>query len=300
MSVVSLAPRGATADTTRQPRRRRESRGRKSPLLTALSIVVGLGFALPALWILLDSFRPSQEIISSLTPLSWHLFIPSHLGFSNYVNLLTQDGFTQPLINSLIVSVVAVAVGVLISAMAGYALAVLRFKGQGVIFAIIVISFMVPFEAIAIPLSQLFSSWHLYNTLTGLILPGIGNGLAVFNIRQHFKGIPDSYREAAMLDGASEPRILLSLYCRMSGSALTNSALLIFISQWTAFLWPLIMVSNPSQQLAPVALASTFGQHTSDYGANFAGAVLLTLIPAVLLLVLRRVFGQISLSGGDK
>jgi putative chitobiose transport system permease protein len=271
------------------------SRGR-----TALSAIIAVLFILPAAWIVLDSFRPNEDVLSSLSPASWSLIIPSRLTLDNYVQLLTADGFGQALANSAIVCVVSVAIGVVISAMAGYALGVLNFFGRNAIFAVIVITFMVPFEAIAIPLSQLFTSWGLANTLIGLILPGIGNGLAIFNLRQHFLGIPGSFREAAKLDGASEPRILFSLYFRMSGSAITNSALLIFLGQWTAFLWPLILITNPNLQLAPVTLANTFGEYGAQYGQNFAGAVLLALIPAVIMFILQRFFGRLSIASGEK
>lgn len=274
--------------------------GRKSRGRTAVSAIIAALFILPAAWILLDSFRPNEDVLSSLSPLSWSLIIPSNLTTQNYANLLGRDGFGQSLLNSAIVCGASVAIGLLVSVMAAYALAVLKFPGRNVVFAVIVISFMVPFEAIAIPLSQLFTGWGLANTLIGLILPGIGNGLAIFNLRQHFLGIPGSYREAAMLDGASEPRILFNLYFRMSGSSITNSALLIFLAQWTSFLWPLILITNGNLQLAPVSLANTFGEHGANYGENFAGAVLLALIPAVIMLVLQRFFGRLSIASGEK
>jgi multiple sugar transport system permease protein/putative chitobiose transport system permease protein len=211
-----------------------------------------------------------------------------------------DSGFSRALLNSAFVCIASVVIGLLVSSMAAYTLAVFRFPGRNLIFALVVISFMVPFEAIAIPLSQQFISWGLGNSLIGLILPGIGNGLAVFNLRQYFLGIPTSYREAAMLDGASEPRILFLLYLRISGPALTNSAVLIFLGQWTAYLWPLLVISDSQYQLAPVALASTFGEHSADYGQNFAGTVLLALVPAISMLVLQRFFGRLSLTSGEK
>ena len=278
----------------------RESRPRYSVPLTALAVVAGMVFILPAAWILVGSFRPNLELLGSMTPFSWHVIIPSHLTFENYVGLIVDDGFGLALWNSLVVCVSSVALGLAISAPAAYALAVFRFRGRGMAFAIIVIGFMVPFEAIAIPLSQSFTDWGLGNTLLGLILPGIGNGLAIFNLRQHFLGIPSSYRESAMLDGASEPRILVSLYLRMSGHALTNSALLIFLGQWTAYLWPLLIVSDKRLQVAPIALATSFGEHAANYGQNFAGAVLLALVPAASMFVLQRFFGRLSLSSGEK
>jgi len=268
--------------------------------LTGLVAIICLVFILPAVWILIGSFRPTQEILSTMSPLSWRIVIPYQLTLDNYTRLLFQTGFSRALLNSALVCVASVVIGLLVSAMAAYSLAVFEFRGRGFVFALIVVSFMVPFEAIAIPLAQQFTSWGLGNTLIGLILPGIGNGLAVFNLRQYFLGIPKSYREAAMLDGASEPRILFFLYLRMSTPALTNSALLIFLSQWTAFLWPLLIISDSKLQLAPVALAGTFGEHSADYGQNFAGTVLLALVPAIGMVILQRFFGQLSLTSGEK
>lgn len=276
------------------------SSSRPSVTLTLLAAVIGLAFVLPAVWILIGSFRPTEDIFESLSPVSWDLFIPSRVSLENYTTLLTSSGFAIALANSLLVCVLSVVFGVLVSMAAAYALSVFRFPGRDLLFAVVVISFMVPFEAIAIPLSQLFTDWNLTNTLIGLILPGIGNGLAIFNLRQHFLNIPASYREAAMLDGATEPRILFFLYAPMSGPALINSALLIFLAQWTAYLWPLLIISDNDLQLAPVALAATFGERAANYGQNFAGAVLLSLIPAAVMFVLQRFFGRLALSSGDK
>jgi multiple sugar transport system permease protein len=269
-------------------------------VLTAVAVLLAMAFVLPAVWILIGSFRPNFEILTTMSPLSWRLIIPSQLTLENYGRLLIDSGFARALLNSAVVCIVSVLVGLLISAMAAYALAVYRFPGRNLVFAVIVISFMVPFEAIAIPLAQQFTSWGLGNTFVGLILPGIGNGLAVFNLRQYFLSIPTSYREAAMLDGASEPRILFGLYLRISGPALTNSAVLIFLGQWTAYLWPLLIVSDNDLQLAPVALAGTFGEHAADYGQNFAGTIVLSLVPAISMLVLQRFFGRLSIGSGEK
>lgn len=297
-----------TATATRQGAARR-SRALTKPsrrtsavtvVLTAVSVVLGAVFILPALWVFIGSFRPSADIVNTMSPLSWALLVPSNVTFENYLSLFVDNGFGLALLNSAVVCLASVLLGLIVSVMAAYPLSVYEFRGRNVIFAVIVISFMVPFEAIAIPLAQQFTDWGLGNTLIGLILPGIGNGLAIFNLRQYFLGIPTSYREAAMLDGASEPRILFTIYTRMSGPALTNSALLIFLGQWTAYLWPLLIVSDNNLQVAPVALASTFGEHGADFGRNFAGAVLLSLVPAISMFVLQRFFGRLSLASGEK
>ncbi|HYH32532.1 MAG TPA: carbohydrate ABC transporter permease [Pseudonocardia sp.] len=289
-TVVDAAVGGAT---------RSRGRGRRLAL-TVVAAAVGLAFILPAVWILVGSLRPTEDIFASLSPLSWSLFVPEQITFANYVNLFTGAGFGRALLNSVVVCVSTVVFGVVMCALAAYALSVLRFRGRGIVFVVVVVSFMVPFETIAIPLAGLFTDWQLDNTFLGLVLPGLGNGLAIFNLRQHFLGIPPSLREAAVVDGASEFRILTQIYLPLSGSALVNSALLIFLGQWTAYLWPLLITTDLDMFVAPISLARTFSEHAFDFGQNFAGAVLLSLVPAILMFVLQRFFTRSIAETGSK
>jgi multiple sugar transport system permease protein/putative chitobiose transport system permease protein len=279
--------------------RRRSRSSRISLPLTVLAAALGLLFIVPAVWILSGSVRPSNEIFGSLTSLNWGIIVPGSITFDNYAGILST-GFARALLNSLIVCLGTVAIGLLITATAAYALAVLRFPFRNTVFAVVVISFMVPFEAIAIPLAQQFSEWNLTNTFIGLILPGIGNGLAVFNLRQFFLSVPPSLREAALIDGASEPRIMSSVYLPISGAALANTALLLFLGQWGSYLWPLLVITEPDLQMAPVALTKTVSEHATDYGQNFAGVILLTLVPAILMLFLQRYFTNTTLAGVER
>lgn len=267
---------------------------------TAIAAVVSVAFLVPAVWILLGSFRDNDDLLTSLSPASWHLVVPRTFTLGNYAYLLTDGGFGRALLNSLLVCFCSVLLGLIISTMAAYALAVLDFPAKNAIFAVVVVAFMVPFEAIAIPLAQLFTDWGLSNSYFGLILPAVGNGLAIFNLRQAFLDTPSSYREAAKVDGASEFRIMARLYVPMNTPALGNSAVLIFLGQWAAFMWPLLVVTDQKLQVAPVALASTFGEHGAAYGENFAGTVLLALIPALAMGLLSRNFGKLAMSSGVK
>ena len=285
--------------TSPMNRRRKIFRPSKSIML-AITVVLSLVFMLPAVWMFFGSFRPANQILSSLNPLSWNSLFPSEYSMNNYITLLFERGFARNLLNSAIVCIGSVALGLVLSLMAAYALAVLKFPGRNLLFAIVIVGFMVPFEAVAIPLSSLFTDWGLANTFLGLILPGIGNGLAIFNLRQFFLGIPVSYREAAKIDGASEIRILFQIYAPISVPALINTGLLIFLAQWSSYLWPLLMVNTSDMQVAAVSLASTFGDRGVDYGQNFAGALMLALVPAILMLVFQRYFAAGSSSSGEK
>lgn len=268
-------------------------------LWTALAALVGLVFVLPAVWMFLGAFRPGNAVIDTVTPLSWNTLWPDVWTLDNFSELLGPLGFARGITVSLIVCSVSVIAGLVVSALAAYGFSALDFKGREVLFGLVVVGFLIPFESIAIPLAQIFGSVGLTNTFVGLILPGIGNGLAIFNLRQFFLGVPTSIREAAILDGASEFMILRRLYVPLAAPALINAGLLIFLSQWGAYLWPLLIAPDPSMQVAPVALSKTFTLQTSNFGQNFAGALMISLVPALLMFLLQRFFTRsIAHSGG--
>lgn len=268
-------------------------------LVTAAVWLAGLAFVLPLLWMLTSSFRTSEDIFGSLSPLSWRLFVPRQVTGGNYATLATGE-FGLSVVNSVIVAGVTVAVGLVICAMAAFALSMLRFRGAALVFSIVVLSFLVPFDAIAVPLAVLFRDWQLSNTYAGLILPGLANGLAIFVLRQFFLGIPVELAEAARVDGMSWWGIFLRIYLPLSKPALIGAGFTLFLFQWGAYLWPLLIGTEPSKILGPIALANLSGQFGVDFGAIFAGAVLLTLAPLLVLLFFQRYFTASLSSTGIK
>lgn len=275
-------------------------RNKTNWVMTSVAAVLGLIFFIPALWMVIGSFRPTIEIYESMSEFNWGLLIPTQFSLDNYAELMNRLNFDRALWVSAYTTFWSVSMGLSLAILAAYALGVLNFRGRGIVFSLVIISFMMPFDAIAIPLSQLFTEWGLANTSMGLILPAIINGLAIFQLRQYFMGIPSSFRESAMIDGASEPRILFNIYLPMSGPALINCGLLLFVSKWTSYLWPLLIVSDVDLQVAPIALARTFGERAANYGANFAGSVILSLIPALAIFALQRNFGRIDWGNSEK
>ena len=267
--------------------------------LTALAVLISLMFLLPVLWLVASTFRSSSETFASSSPLSWSVLWPREFTLANLESAI-GSGFLTALSNSLVVAVVTVIVGLGISAMAAFALAVVPFRGRSMTFSIVVLSFLVPFEAIAIPLSRSFSDWGLTNTLVALILPGLGNGLAVFTLRQFFLGIPQSLSEAAHLDGAGWFRVFWSVYLPLTRPALIGAGLILFLFQWQAYLWPILVTSRQELDLAPVAIAKAFGAFTTDYGRVFAETAILAIIPAIVLLILQRYFVTSMASTGSK
>ncbi len=271
----------------------------RQALRLGLAAGTAAAFALPVLWLVASSLRPVSETFAVSASPSWRILWPTDPTLANFRSMV-EIGFLRNVGNSLFVVGVTVVVGLLICAMAAFALAVIPLPGRDLIFGIVVVSFLVPFEAIAIPLSQQFRDWGLANTFTGLILPGLAQGLAVFSLRQFFLGIPGELKEAAEVDGAGYARIFLRIYLPLARPALIGSGLILFLFQWQAYLWPVLITADPEMDLAPVSIARNFMGIKVDYGTTFAEAVVLAVIPAVAILALKRYFVASLATTGSK
>jgi len=266
---------------------------------TVIAILITAVFMLPLVWLLVSAFRPEEDIFRYLNPLTFEAILPRQLTLDNFVALFEQ-GFAWPFFNSVLVASVAVFFGLIVNSLAAFALSAIEFKGRNLVFLIVVFSFLVPFEAIAIPLSGTVRDLGLGDTYFSLILPGVANGFAIFLLRQFFLEVPKELSEAAKLDGANLFRIFWSVYLPLSKAPLIGSALMVFIFQWTSYLWPLLVGNSPQMKLAPIALAQFLGERNFDAGQMFAGALLLSLFPILILLPLQRFFARsFALSGID-
>lgn len=266
---------------------------------TLLVIVVGLAFFLPLWWTFVNSLRPGAETFRYLAPLSWETFFTLTPTADNYLVLLDSD-LGRAIGNSLLVSLVTVAAGLVVCSTAAFGLSAFRFRGQGALFAVVILSFLIPFDAIAIPLASMFRDWHLQNTFLGLILPGIGNGMAIFLLRTFFLAIPDELVEAGRLDGLGWWGIFTRIYLPLSRPALIGAGLMLFLFQWQAYVWPLLMGTDREHILGPVALSNLQGQFQVDYGVLFAASMVLVVIPLAIILGFQRYFIQSVTTTGMK
>ncbi|MVA76664.1 ABC transporter permease subunit [Auraticoccus sp. F435] len=279
----------------RRPARTAETARRG--VLTAVGAAAAVLFLLPLWWMTASALRPQEETFGTLSPVSVWTVLPRHLTAENF-GRLGEAGFTLAMANSVLVAAVTVVVGLAICSMAAFALAVLDFPGRTAVFAVMVVSFLIPFDAIAIPLSSVFRDVGLQNTYAGLILPGIGNGLAVFLLRSFFLGIPQELAEAGRVDGLSWWGVFWRVHLPLSQPALIGAGLILFVFQWQSYMWPLLIAPDPAKKVAPVAIAQFAGEHGVDFGGIFAGAVVTTAAPLLVLLFFQRYFTQsLSASG---
>ena len=199
-------------------------------------LLVCILFVLPLWWALTSSLRPLEDIFKYVSPFSWKALVPDRLTFEAYATIFSQKNFGTAVFNSTFVAGATVLLGLVVNGFAGYAFAVLRFPGRDALFFLIVLSFLVPFEAIAIPLYTVVRSIGWLDTYQGLIGPGVANGIVIFLFRQFFAQIPRELAEAARLEGASWFAILFRIYLPLSKPVVISAALLIFLFQWESFL----------------------------------------------------------------
>lgn len=265
----------------------------------AAAILVATLSMLPLWWAAVSALRPGSEIFRYLSPLSLWTLLPRHPTLGN-VALLWDGSFARAMLNSGVVVVVTLAAGLLLCALAAFGLSALRFRGQSIVFGAVVVSFLIPFDSIAVPLADLFRRAGLGNSYAGLILPGLGNGLAVFLLRQFFLGVPRELAEAAKIDGLGWFGIFWRIYVPLSRPALIGAGLILFVFQWQAFLWPLLIAPDPDFRVVSVAIADFAGQYNVDYGQMFAGTLFAALLPMIVLLAFQRYFTVSLASSGSK
>ena len=273
-------------------------RGRR--LLTALMLLLAALWLTPALWVVVTSLKTTPNIIR--TPPEW---IPWPATLEHYHEVLLSSSRTarigRAFLNSTIVSVVSAVLVVVVSALAAYPLARMRFLGRDTIFALLVGSLMIPNAVVLVPQYVLTQRLGWLSTYQGLIVPEAAMTFAfgVFLLRQFFLGLPRELEDAARIDGATTWDIFLRIVLPLSQPVLGALAIFAFRSAWNDFLWPLIAVNKPDMFPLPVALALLRGAYASEsYGPIMAGAALSALPLLVVFLVAnRRIVEGVRLGG---
>ncbi len=265
-------------------------------------ILVSIIFLLPLLWMVSSSLKSNASIFTFPPQL-----IPTHPHWSNYKNAVTYIPFFTYLRNTAIISV-ATVVGTLFSCTpAAYAFSVLRWRGRDALFYVVLATVMIPFQVIMIPLYIMFRDLGWLGTLLPLIVPPFfsvfisswfSSGLAIFLLRQFFLTLPRDLFEAASIDGASRWTSFWRVALPLSRSGLITVGMFSFLSSWTMFVAPLIMLNKGSLLTLSVGLQQFQSQHFTAWNYLMAASFIFTIPVLILFLVAQRYFVQgIALSG---
>lgn len=228
--------------------------------------------------------------------------LPSDPQWRNYVRAWTGAPFGRYFLNSFVVSVVITVGQTLTSVLAAYAFARLRFVGRNVLFGLFLATLMVPSYVVLIPNYLTLSRFNLINTYGALILPFLASGFSVFLIRQHFKQVPRDLEDAAKIDGANRWTILWVIFVPLGRPAIATAALFTFLSEWNAYLWPLIVTDSAQMRTVQIGLASFLQAGMEDGLTDWPvvlAASMIVLLPTLLAFVLaeRQLIKGVTLSG---
>lgn len=283
-SATSTRTRGSSRIDWRQAFSRRNLvatvLGGYLPILLAMAVIV-----LPLVWMAIASFKPPSEIITT-QPTLW----PIDPTLDNYAHVADVVPLLTVLRNSLIVTIVASVIKVLLAITTAYALVFIDFRFKNVVFIAVLVALMVPPEAALLPNYMTISALGGRNTLWGIILPGLGTAFGTFLLRQQFKTLPKDLLEAAALDGAGHLKRLWRIVVPVSAPTIATVALVTIVGEWNNFMWPLIITDSVNTMTLPVGLnllQSLEGQ-TGSYGYLMAGAVLVIVPVLVVFAALQR------------
>jgi multiple sugar transport system permease protein len=265
-------------------------------LVTLLTLFIAVIWAFPLYWGVITSLKPEDEVIRPVLE-----FWPEHLTFEHYITALTKTQIGIWYLNSLIVAGSVTLITVSTSMLCGYAISQLKFPGRQILWGLILASFMVPTQTLIINYFELMASFGLLNTLPGIILPQLINPVVIIVYKQFFDSVPKDFREAAVMDNATEWRIFYKVFMPMNWGITAALSIVCFIWTWNAFLWPFLAVSHSELMTVPVGITQVNDSFGISYARNLAAAVLAGLPVAVTYLIFqRRVTQAITLSAGIK
>jgi ABC-type glycerol-3-phosphate transport system permease component len=247
--------------------------------LAAGAVIVVMTY-FPIIFVVSNSLKTGQNIFTSGV---FSLF--TQFDYENYVT--AWSGISQPLLNTIIVAVLSIIIGVVAAALGAYAFSQLRFRGKGLLFMAYVSLLLIPWTLTLIPLFLTIQKLHLFNTWWALVLPYAASSqpLLVLIFRGFFDQLPRELLESARVDGCSERQVLLRIVTPLTRPVLLTGAILVTINVWGDYLWPVIVIQDPHRTTISAGVqqfVSSFGLNVSGGGSVFAAYVIATL-PTFLL-----------------
>ena len=212
--------------------------------------------------------------------------------FSNYQAAWQRGNFLVAFANSTLVALSVTGLQIVTSALCGYALARLSFKGKQAILLLILATLVIPFQLLVIPIFIILKYAHLINTYWSLILPTAANGFGIFLMRQYFVSIPIELEEAATLDGANRLQVLTQIMLPLARPALVTLFLFTFIGEWNDLFKPLVFTTRPELRTVQLALSEFQEQFTNDWSLLMAAVIIATVPVLVLFLIGQKQFIQ--------
>ena len=280
-------------------------------------VILAILFLFPLYWIITGAFKPAVDIynqkpvwwptewvsknfenlFAKRTAPLWEIYMPFGSYFNGGEKVLLSAGPSAPaafrwLINTVLMSVLAMILTCITAAMAGYALAKKRFAGRAIIFSLIVCAMALPKQVILIPLLKEMAALDLYDSLWAVIFPTVGWPFGVFLMKQFSESIPGEILEATRIDGASEAKIFATVVLPMVKPGIGALAIFTFINSWNDYFMQLVMLPSGNNFTMPLGIASLQAETSIDMGLLMAGAALASVPIILVFLLFQKYFTQ--------
>ena len=265
-------------------------------LVTNIVVLIGaLAFLLPLFWLISNTFKFSPEIYR--TPPT---IIPERFTLRNLEDLFQNQPTIRWVWNSFVVSFLTGLLSVLFSALAAYGFAKLKIKGKSVLFILVISSIMIPKETFIVPLFEIIVDLNWIDTYASMIVPNLATGFGTFMLFAFFDSIPDSIRESAKIDGATEFTIFRKLMLPIAKPGVAALFILNFVSTWNDYLWQLLMGRTESMQTLNVGVASLQQSISPNVGLRVAGAAIAALPMIIVFVIFQKYFVAGATAGAVK
>ena len=266
-------------------------------VLWAVLVVVALLWIAPFVFIIFTSLKSAAEIAQSRA-----FAPPGSPAWQNFPGAWVRGNFSTTVFNSVVITAIKVPLGLFISAMAAYSLARIEFRGQRLVYLLILFGTMIPFQVMLAPIFGVVNDFHLINTYVGVILPYLAFGVPyqVFILYGFFKEIPRALGEAAEIDGASHFTIFWRIFLPLSLPVLAALLILDFVATWNEFAMALVILQDNRMWTLPLGLMAFQSQFSNNYG-QLNAAIVMTVLPAVVVyMIFQRYFVSGLISGAIK
>lgn len=263
---------------------------------TLFTLFMAALWAFPIYWAVVTSLKRESRVLDS--PPSW---LPIPISFEAYWRVLTQTQLLRWYFNSVFTAVVITFFVVLLCMLCGYAISQLRFPGRTLLYWTLLAGFMIPAQALIVPLFVFMADLGWVNSYQGIILPQLIAPITIIVYKQFFDGMPKEIRDSAVIDGAGEFRILFSIFLPVNWGITVALAIVTFIGAWNHFFWPFIITTQEGMMTIPVGITQVSDAFGVQYARTMAVAVLSGLPVTVAYLIFqRRVTEGIMVTAGLK
>lgn len=251
----------------------------KLPLLVFLSFLA-LVSLFPMLWLFVSAFIPQDYLVRIPPILRLDAF-----SLENFGILLERGNIPRWFFNSLYLALLVTGFNLFFDTLAGYVLAKKDFPGRALIFSLILATMMIPPQVTLVPTFIILTGMRLIDTHWAILLPQIAGVFGIFLMKQYIQSLPTELLDAARVDGASEMRTFFTIVMPLAKPAMAVLGIFVFVANWNAFLWPLIVLNSPDLFTLQVGLSTLQDQYITDYGVLMAGAAV-AAVPMILVFFL--------------